>query len=175
MAEAADPRARVVCDTCVLVNFVRIDRLDLLVGHPTSCFVVPEQVLEELTEPGQRARVREALADGGLELVVSTDLDEIAKASELRRHLGRGEAVAIAVAEHRGWHIATDEGRRTRRTILERLGAGRLWTTPGIVLECIRVGKLSVVDADAIKAQLERHRFRMAFASFADLLEESGS
>ena len=171
MGGASDRRARVVCDTCILVNFARIARLDLLVEHPDYRFVVPEQVLDELTEPGQRVSVDAALASGGLELVVSSDLAEITKAVELRRHMDRGEAVAFAVAEHRGWLIATDEGRRTRRMIIEQLGAKRLLTTPAILLSCIRAGVLTVADADAIKAELERHRFRMAFKSFADLDE----
>jgi predicted nucleic acid-binding protein len=174
LEEASDPRARVVCDTCILVNFARIARIDLLAEHPDYRFVVPEQVLDELTEPGQRVHVTAAIASGGLELIVSSDLAEIAKAVELRRHMDRGEAVAFAVAEHRGWLIATDEGRRTRRMIVEQLGAARLLTTPGILLRCIRAGVLSVADADAIKAGLERHRFRMGFASFADLIREGG-
>ncbi len=169
MEEAADRRERVVCDTCILVNFARIARLDLLVDHPDYRFVVPEQVLDELTEPGQRVYVDAAIADGGLELVVSSDLAEITRAVELRRHMDRGEAVAFAVAEHRGWLIATDEGKRTRRMIVEQLGVARLLTTPAILLLCIRAGVLTLADADTIKAELERHRFRMTFRSFADL------
>ena len=174
MEEAADPRARVVCDTCILVNFARIAQLDLLAEHPDYRFVVPEQVLDELTEPGQRAYVDAAIASGSLELVVSSDFTEIEKAVELRRHMDRGEAVAFAVAAHRGWMIATDEGKRTRRMIVEQLGAKRLLTTPAILLSCIRGGVLTVADADAIKAELEQHRFRMAFTSFAELIWEGG-
>lgn len=174
MEVTADRRARVVCDTCILVNFARIARLDLLAEHPDYRFVVPEQVLDELTEPGQRVSVDAALANDGLELVVSSDLAEITKAVELRRHMDRGEAVAFAVAAHRGWLIATDEGKRTRRMIVEQLGAKRLLTTPAILLSCIRAGVLTVVDADAIKAELERHRFRMAFTSFAELTRDGG-
>lgn len=129
-------------------------------------------MLDELAEPGQRVYVDEAIAGGGLELIVSSDLAEITKAVELRRHMDRGEAVAFAVAEHRGWLIATDEGRRTRRMIIEQLGAKRLLTTPAILLSCIRAGVLTVVDADAIKVELERHRFRMVFTSFAELIRD---
>lgn len=173
MEETVDPRARVVCDTCILVNFALIARLDLLVEHPDYRFVVPDQVLDEVTEPRQRVYVDAAIANGGLALVVSSDLAEIAKAVELRRHMDRGEAVAFAVAEHRGWLIATDEGRRTRRMIIDQLGAKRLLTTPAILLRSIRAGVLTVADADAIKAELERHRFRMAFKSFAELDDDS--
>ncbi len=172
MEDALDRRARVVCDTCILVNFARISRLDLLVEHPEYRFVVPEQVLDEMKEPIQRASVDAALANGGLELVASTDIAEIAQAVALRRYMDRGEAVAFAVTSIRGWIIATDEGRRTRRMILQELGAKRLLTTPAILLACIRAGMLDVVDADVIKQELEKHRFRMAFRSFAELLAE---
>lgn len=174
MKEAADPRARVVCDTCILVNFACIERLDLLIGHPDYWFVVPEQVLDEMTEPRQRSSMEAALANGGLELIVSIDLEEITRAVDLRRHMDRGEAVAFAVAEHRGWLIATDEGRRTRRMIVEQLGAARLLTTPAILLSCIRAEVIRVADADALKKTLERFRFRMAFESFGDLIAETG-
>lgn len=153
MEEVADRRTRAVCDTCILVNFARIVRLDLLVEHPDYRFVVPEQVRDELTEPGQRVYVDEVIAVGGLEITVSSDLAEIAKAVDLRRHMDRGEAVAFAVATHRGWHVATDEGRRTRRMIVEQLGAKRLLTTPAILVSCIRAGMLTVADADACGRQ----------------------
>jgi len=58
--------------------------------------------------------------------------------------------------------------------IVEQLGATRLLTTPAILLRCIRAGVLTVADADAIKAELERHRFRMAFTSFAHLIRDGG-
>lgn len=38
--------------------------------------------------------------------------------------------------------------------------------------EALAVGGLNVEAADSIKAELERHRFRMKFASFADVLRE---
>jgi len=90
LKDAADRRARVVCDTCILVNFACIERLELLVEHPDYRFVVPEQVLDELTEPGQRVHVEAAIANGELELVVSSHLAEITRAVELRRHMDRG-------------------------------------------------------------------------------------
>ncbi len=170
MERSADPRVRVVCDTCILVNFARISRLDLLARHPGYAFVVPEQVLDELTVPEQRSAVDAAIVSGDLALVVSSDMAEIRRGVELRRHMDRGESAAFAVAEHRGWFIATDEGRRTRRMIIESLGVERLLTTPAILLNCIRAGVLTIADADDLKAKLELHRFRMGFSSFDELV-----
>ena len=170
MGDARDSRTPVVCDTCVLVNFVRVERVDLLERHARFRFVVPEQVLDEVAHSRQRASIDAAVARGGLEVVVSIDLAEIKAAAELRLILGRGEAVAIAVAQARGWCIATDELRRTRRAIVQRLGEQRLLTTPGILLASIRAGQLTVDEADRIKQRLEALRFRMSFDSFGELL-----
>jgi hypothetical protein len=129
-------------------------------------------VLDELVEPGERALVEAAIASGGLDLVASIDLAEIARAVDLRRHMDRAQAVEFAVTAHRGGDVATDEDRKTRRMIVEELGAQRLLTTPAIVLHCIRSGVLTVEDADLIKAELEGHRLKMAFDFFADLEEQ---
>ena len=75
------------------------------------------------------------------------------------------------MAETRGWLIASDEKRRFRREVLARLGEGRLVTTAGLFLIAIRAGVISVEEADQVKEILQRHRFRMAFRSFRDLLD----
>lgn len=41
--------------------------------------------------------------------------------------------------------------------------------TPGILLKAIMEKVLSIEDADAIKGELEKRRFRMKFRSFRDL------
>jgi hypothetical protein len=43
--------------------------------------------------------------------------------------------------------------------------------TPGIPLKAIRQRVLTVQEADAIKAELEKNRFRMNFNSFRDLAD----
>lgn len=49
--------AIVVADTSVLVNFLRIDRMDLIGAHPAS-FIVTDHVAIEIadTYPDQQAR-----------------------------------------------------------------------------------------------------------------------
>jgi predicted nucleic acid-binding protein len=170
VADPADGRLTVVTDTCVLINFASIARLDLLAKHQGYRFVIPDQVLDELCEPTQRGLVMQAIEADRLSVTTSIELAEIELAATLRETMGRGEAVAVAMALHRGVAVATDEGRKTRRLIVERMGASRLLTTPAVLLSCIRAGELKVHEADRLKAKLEKHRFRMSFASFADLL-----
>jgi predicted nucleic acid-binding protein len=95
--------------------------------------------------------------------------------AELRRIMGQGEAACLALAEARGWLIASDEKRRFRREVQARLGTGRLITTAGLFVLAIRAGLLSVEQSDQAKALLEQHRFRMAFGSFRELLKDNGS
>jgi len=170
MERAPDGRILVVADTCIPINFVLAERLDLLCWHQDYRFLVTEHTRAEILDPGQLQELEAAVQAGEIKETQVTDPDELAIFAVLSAVLGKGEAAAIAVAEKRGWIIATDEKKRTRREIETRLGKGRLLTTPGILLKCILNDTLTVAEADAIKAKLAAHRFAMSFASFADLL-----
>jgi predicted nucleic acid-binding protein len=100
------------------------------------------------------------------------DIAELTTYAELRRVMGKGEAACLALAEARGWIVASDEKKRFRREVIARLGEERLVTTAGLFVLAIRAGLLSVEEADQAKAILERHRFRMKFRSFRELVEE---
>lgn len=154
----------------MLINFLHAARLDLLCEHSGYRIVVTEHVRSEIRDPMYSAIVETAIKHGAITEVTITDPAELTIFAALNAVLGRGESASIAVAQVRGWSIATDERRRALREIEQRLGPGRLLTTPGVLLACIRAGVLSVADADAIKAVLERNRFVMRFRSFADLL-----
>lgn len=160
----------VAVDASVLINFLHLDRTDLLAAFAGWRFVVPEEVVEEIRREEQRARLQQALTLGHLAVEASTDLEEIALALDLRAVMDRGEAACLASAIHRGWSIACDERGPFLREARDRIGLARLLDTPGLLLLAIRRGLLSIEGADALKAQLEAHRFRMRFASFADIL-----
>jgi len=167
--DTPDTRAVIVCDACVLINFLIIDRLDLLSRNARFCFVVTEHVTGEITDPVQSAALRVALQKVEIEQVDLTDPEGLVLFAELRKTLGKGESAAIALAARRGWAVATDDS-QTRREIERRLGKGRLLTTPGILVEAIHSEALTVEGADEIKARLEAHRFRMNFGSFAEIV-----
>ena len=59
-------KADVVCDTSLLLNFVRVERLDLLADHPAYRFHLPAEVREEVIRPQQAADLRRWLVEGGL-------------------------------------------------------------------------------------------------------------
>jgi predicted nucleic acid-binding protein len=167
----SNPSRIVVTDANVLINLMHAGRLDLLGALTTFEFVVPDHVIAEITVPAQRQALEIALTRGALSKRSVTSPRELATYTELRRIMGSGEAACLAMAEARGWLIASDEKRRFRREVIARIGEGRLMTTAGLFLIAIRAGMMSVEEADQIKEILQRHRFRMAFRSFRELLD----
>lgn len=167
-----DPSWVVVSDANVLINLMHAGRLDLLAALTPFEFIVPDHVIAEITVPAQRQMLEMAITRGTLRLESITEPRELAAYAELRGIMGSGEAACLAMAEARGWLIASDEKRRFRREVFARLGEGRLVTTAGLFIMAIRAGVISVEEADHAKEILQRHRFRLPFKSFRDLLDQ---
>jgi len=144
------------------VNFLAIDRTDILAGLRQYALQIPNHVVREIDREDQSARLRVALTRGDFGEFEITDLTEIALYAEFRRFLGDGESACLAVAASRRWMIATDEKRRLRREILDRLGEAYLLNTPGAILETIRAGIITVAEAEEVRHLLAQHRFAMA-------------
>jgi predicted nucleic acid-binding protein len=161
----------IVTDSNVLINLMHVHRLDLLGRIPRHEFVVPDHVREELTAPGSRERLDDAIRSGTLKLELLDDLDALSVFANLIRHIGRGEAACIALAAKHGWSIASDEKRRFRREAVTRLGEDRIIGTPDVFVLAIHAALLTTDEADADKSVLEQHRFKMMFASFRDLVK----
>ena len=169
MATGATART-VVADANIVINLIHAGRLALFGAFPEFAFVVPEDVMSEISDPLQRQALEAAINVGHVRRESITSPAELTRYAQLRQVVGKGEAACLALAESRGWLIASDEKRRFRREVLDGIGGGRLVTTPGLFVLAIRSGALSVEEADEAKAILERHRFRMAFKSFRDVL-----
>ncbi len=163
--------AIVVTDSNVLINLAHINRLDLLDRLPPFSFVVPQEVVKEITNVTQSELIREAINSGSLREVQLDSIPELRIYAQLVRTLGSGEAACLALAESRGWLIASDEKRKFYREAMVRLGQGRIINTAGILLKAIRLNVLNVDEADEAKTFLAQRRFTMKFASFRDLLK----
>lgn len=138
------PTVTVAVDANVLINLIHIRRLDLLARLPGHAFVVPEDVVAELSREAERRELQAAVAAGTARVERIVDLRDLARYADLRLSL--------------------------RREALSQLGPGRLITTPGLLVLAIRNGLLTVDEADQAKENLERHRFRMSFPSFRDVV-----
>jgi predicted nucleic acid-binding protein len=167
----------VIADTSVLINFLRIDRMDLIGAHPFP-FIVTDHVAEEVSESyaDQRGRLDAALAAGHLtqQSIDTASEVEIFLRLGQRGRLGSGERSAIAVALHRGWTLAIDDSRAIKRAIQEADLSDKplpILRTRDVMVQLIEAGIIDIARADAIKDDWRaNHRFALAIRSFADLL-----
>src|SRR4051812_40130124 len=165
----------VIIDTSTLINFLRIDRVDLLAGLAAYRFLVTDHVRAEVTThyPDQLANLESAFRDGHLGEVSLTDPAELTvfAAMQSLRVLGDGECSALAAASVAKMPLAIDDIPARRKATAHDPGM-RLLDTVGLMVEAVRAGLLTVAEADAIKADWEKnHRFlKKHFTSFAELI-----
>ena len=170
-------RAIIVADTSVLINFLRIDRMDLIGAHPAS-FIATDHVAAEITGtyPDQQARYAAALNAAQL---LEQRIDDLAELEMFLRlaakgRLGAGERAAIAVALNRGCALAIDDSRAIQRALQEAaLGQNALTIlrTQDVMIELIRRRTITVEAADAILLDwATNHRFKLKIASFRERL-----
>lgn len=106
----------------VVIHLAKAGQLPILGRIEAYSFVVPEQVVAEVTYPEQAKALKEALRAGHLSQQSSTDVAEIALYAELEVRMGKGEAACLAMAASRGWRLASDDrGRAFRRLVRERI------------------------------------------------------
>lgn len=169
--------AIVVADTSVLINFLRIDRVDLIGAHPAS-FITTDNVAAEIadTYPDQQARYAAALTAAHISeqrIDNQTELELFLRLA-VRGRLGAGERSAIAVALNRKCALAIDDTRAIQKAIAEAGIAGNPVTivrTQDIVVELIRKRVISIQAADKILVDwATNHRFKLKIASFKDVL-----
>ena len=173
MERTDDGRLLVITDANILINFMKIGRLNLLRQLRIYAFRIPEEVYQEISYPSQRAELDRALEEGWLKKIQITALDEINAYAQYRRQMDDGEAACLAVSVSRRWVIACDEQKKRliHREVRRKLGTGYLLNTPGILVRAIREGYLTVGEADQIKEDLAHNRFVMNIESFRELLE----
>jgi len=160
----------VVLDTCVLFRLDNVGRLDLL-GQLTDCdFVFPGEVWEEVEDPGQRQRLLQAVRQRWLRrLPLSLGREQVALQQGLQDGLDLGEAACLALANSRGFLLATDD-RAALKAGAATLGAHRLMTTPGLVVRAIQEGVVDVATADGFLQIWSRRKFKVAFGSFQEFV-----
>lgn len=161
----------VVTDANILINLFHIGRLSILGALAQFEFVVPDEVVAEILHEEQSVALQAAIGASHLTIVGFQNTEDLTAFAALTSFLGKGESACLALAQQRGWWVASDEGGAFRREAQQRLGPGRLINTPGLLLSAIRTGVLTVEEADTAKGVLEQHRFRVKFKSFGDLLE----
>lgn len=161
-----------VLDTSVLLNFLKVARLDLLIDLPGYTLLVTDHVRKEVTEPSHASMLRAALAESKLQEVRVDDPDELATFGLLARTnvLGVGECAVLALAACRGLVAAIDD-KVARRKATTLLGFDRYLGTRELMVTAIQSGLIGVPAADEVKRiWQEQHRFRLGFTSFGEVL-----
>ncbi len=147
-----EPTRTVVVDATVVIHLTRAGRLHVLGAIKGYVFVVPDQVVEEVTYPEQATALAHALHAGHLRRETSTEPGEVALYAELRHRMGKGEAACLAMSVHRGWMLASDDrGRAFRRLVRARIGEKNLMDTMTIVNLARKQGTLSAAEAERIQ------------------------
>jgi len=161
-------------DTSVLINFLAIDRVDLLADHPQYKFSVTEHVRGEITThyEDQFNRLENALEENLIEETRIESIEELALFAQLvsNPRLGLGECAAIAAAVKRDQALAIDD-KAARNVALEIAPGLMLLDTQEIMVALIRGGRLPLGEADRIKdSWAAEHSFRLRIASFGDIV-----
>jgi hypothetical protein len=173
---ATDGRSKGIIDTSVLLNFLKIDRTDLLALHPDYRFVVLDLIRNEVgTKPyyaAQATRLEAAIAAGHLladDPAEATDIAELAAFAAMSTlKIGDGERAAVAAAFARGLPLAMEDHRAWNRTATYSAGVPTE-NTESIIVSLINAGVLTVAEADAIKHDWQaNHKFTLTFTSFAE-------
>ena len=162
----------IVLDASVLLNFVKIGRIELL-GQLGTSVVLLDQVLDEVIRPEQRETVEGAVKAGILDLQSVRNPVEVALFANLRTdgRLGAGECAVLAVALNRNW-VAGLQDRRARVEGQRRREDLALCQTEDLVLKLIRSGHLTLNEADGFLVKwATKHRFKSRLTSFSDVMD----
>lgn len=164
--------ATVALDASVLINFLILNRVQVLADLPGFRFVVLDAVEHEVRRPQQQITLEAAFEQGLVDRAGTANPQELAIFAEHRRVMGLGEAACLAAAEVRGWMLASDERRLFRGLARERIGDHRILTTPAILVLAVKTGVISVEELRGAKEELERNRFRVPPGAFGGLVSE---
>jgi predicted nucleic acid-binding protein len=166
-----------IADTSLLINFLNVDRIDLIANHKPRC-AITEHVMAEVngSYPAQTQRLAAALAGGHLERVATTEDAELELFAKLQSdgRLGAGECSAIAVALNRGHALAIDDRLATREARARATAMGvtlSVYSTRDIIVRLIKAGHLPLGQADILLVEWRsQHRFELGIRSFAEFI-----
>jgi hypothetical protein len=101
-------------DGCIATTFGAADRLDLITGIGERRVLIAAAALEEVRRPPARDRLRDAVQSGrieveGLSLDRAGDWEALVRYESRPAFRGRADAEVLALAELRGYEVASDE------------------------------------------------------------------
>lgn len=168
----------IVADTNVLINFLKINRVDLIGKHSHE-FIITDHVVAEIV--GEKFEDQKKLLINSIEAgiftvesLVAFEALEIYANLESRGMLGTGECSAISYAIYNNCKLAIDDrvAIKHAKDMANSLKINlTILTTQDIVLSLIKEGFLSIQEADEIKDIWESlYRFKLKIKSFGDFV-----
>lgn len=162
-----------ITDTSVLINFLNINRIDLLSLYPGS-FYITDDVVYEITSDfsHQQALLEDSINKKIITVISVSSHEELELFSELinEKRLGPGECSAIACAISRKYILAIDDV-RARKQALIKDDKLCLVNTQEIIVSLIRNQSLTMEQADSIKEIWEvKYRFSLKIKSFSEVI-----
>ena len=163
-----------ITDTSVLMNFININRLDLL-DIFQGTFFITDHVISEITIdfPEQQKVLTNGIQAEILKVVSVDRPNELDLYNELIKsgRLGSGECSAIACAIERNYSLAMEDKNACKQAI-KMMPNIKILRTHDIMVSLIIQGAISLHEADTIKDEWDqKYRFKMKFASFTDLID----
>lgn len=167
-----------ITDTSVLINFININRLDLL-GLYQGTFFITEHVISEITIdfPEQQQILNNAIQAEILKVINVDRPNELNLYNELIKsgRLGSGECSAIACAIERNYSLAMEDKNACKQAsiIMPEI---KILKTHDIMVSLIIQGLIGLHEADQIKDEWDKkHRFKLKFNSFKEMIEASSN
>jgi hypothetical protein len=173
----------IVLDACMTISFGNAASLNLIDGLRFERVCISARARAEVIRDPARAAMEASIATGRLS-VVAIDLENAAEQDALRKFdaraafRGRGDAEVLALAECRGYIVASDE-RAMRSVVLTQWGSGRLAGTADFIVWAVREGRLDIAEAEGALAHLDSGagvlaQLRRQGRTLADLVTEIG-
>jgi predicted nucleic acid-binding protein len=155
----------VLLDNTVLSNFSIVRRPELVRVAFAEQVGTTEQALQEMQEGVAIGKIPACDWDW-LVRVILTPVEQ-ARFETFHAYLGAGEASCLAVAQERGYKLATDD--RDARHLARQLGIS-LTGSIGILAMSTRQGRLPLADGDRLLQEMIAAGYRSPVTTLEDLL-----
>ena len=167
-------------DTDCISSFLWVDRTDILLSLYAKRIILPEQVLDELSNPSishLSIKVNQLLSQDEIrkaEMLVGTEEFELYYMQKTKnpqsgqKRIGKGEASAIALAKVRKGLLASDNLKDIQNYI--QLFYLRNLTTPMILHTALLKGLIDEPEGNNIWGQMIKKRRKLPTLTFTDYL-----
>ncbi len=157
-------KANASLDASVLINFLKIKRIDLL-QDCAYFFHITDHVEKEIHQhyPEQKELLYFGFDQKIFQKTNADTIEELNTFAKMHgeRQLGAGECAAIAIAHHRGYYLAIDDKQAIKKAS-HLISPHLILRTGTLLLEMIDKQILPIEEAIALREIWERkHRFKL--------------